>query len=208
MSSETGQAFTLATPARRALRYLVPLAVAFAALIPTPVAAAPDPIPAPPGARVINTGQFCGTAGEIAQTSTGLAMVCITTPTDDRYRFRALDPTQTPPVGSVYRLYRAYFLREPDAGGIYYWIGQTANGTHLGAISNAFVVSNEFVSTYGALDTPSFVRFVYLNVLGREPDADGYNYWAHQVAYGGMKPAALMINFSESAEYRSDTGTV
>ncbi|MBK5223919.1 MAG: VCBS repeat-containing protein [Acidimicrobiia bacterium] len=109
--------------------------------------------------------------------------------------------------GAVERLYSAYFLREADADGFAYWMQMRARGTTLGAISSAFATSAEFRRTYGALDDRGFIDLVYRNVLERQPDADGYAYWTDLMARGVLGRAGLMLNFSESAEYRRATGS-
>ena len=108
---------------------------------------------------------------------------------------------------AVARLYRAFFLRQPDQGGLDYWV--TKYRSHelcLSEIAEYFAASEEFVAAYGSLDIPNFVRRVYLNVLGREPDPDGYNHWAVRLTYGGLRRGEMMAFFSESPEFRARTG--
>ena len=109
-------------------------------------------------------------------------------------------------AGPVQRLYRAYFLRDADAGGLTYWMQRRAAGVSLGAISSAFAASAEFRARYGSLDDAGFVTLVYRNVLGRAPDAGGAGYWLDQMRAGRLGRAGLMLNFSESAEFRAATG--
>ena len=101
----------------------------------------------------------------------------------------------------VARLYYAYFLRIPDYAGLNYWIGQFRAGNSLASISNAFASSAEFANRYGALTNSQFVTLVYNNVLGRAPDSAGLAYWTGQLD-GGMTRGTMMLNFSESPEYR------
>ena len=186
-------------------------AAALALLVAWPGSSAmAAPVPPPPGAPIVSPGAVCEESrpGDVGRSDAGAGMICVATPTDALRRWRAFDPHETPPVGSVYRLYVAYFQRLADAGGMYYWMGLFANGYPLGSISQGFVTSAEFQARYGGVSTPEFVRLAYLNVLGREPDPGGYDHWAHLVAHGGLSPAALMVNFSESAEFRARTGTV
>ncbi len=108
---------------------------------------------------------------------------------------------------SVYRLYSAFFGREPDATGWDYWMSvYTEPTTNLESIANDFVLSDEFVETYGSLGDADFVRLVYVNVMGREPDVVGYDHWVASLG-SGMSRGAVMLAFSESPEYVQLTDT-
>lgn len=108
--------------------------------------------------------------------------------------------------GQISRLYQAYFLREPDDVGFDYWVSTRANGADLGAISQQFAASSEFVAAYGSLSNAQFVDLVYGNVLDRAPDAEGRAHWIAQLD-AGMSRGAVMTGFSESTEFVSNTGT-
>lgn len=103
----------------------------------------------------------------------------------------------------VVRLYYAYFRRVPDYAGVNFWIGQHRGGASLGSVSDAFAASPEFVTMYGALDNAQFVTLVYQNILGRDPDATGLAYWAGRLDSSALSRGAVMLAFSESAEYRA-----
>ena len=102
----------------------------------------------------------------------------------------------------VTRLYLATLGRFPDEGGLQFWVDQVLQGRPLEAIAGEFVGSAEFQATYGSLDTAGFVQRVYSNVLGRAADPDGLAYWSNQLDSGAITRAAMMLQFSESAEYR------
>ncbi len=104
-------------------------------------------------------------------------------------------------VGSVIRLYLADFLRRPDSGGLQYWLQRRANGTTLTSISDYFASSSEFRLRYGTLTDTDFVRQVYLNVMGREPDSGGLSYWTGRL-HDGLSRGSLVLAFSESSEFR------
>jgi uncharacterized delta-60 repeat protein len=109
-------------------------------------------------------------------------------------------------IAPVARLYFAYFLRIPDYSGLNFWIGYYRAGNTLDAISNQFVQSGEFQGTYGALDNGQFVDLVYQNVLGRAPDAQGRAFWKNELDTGARTRGQVMLQFSESAEYRGTSG--
>jgi hypothetical protein len=108
-------------------------------------------------------------------------------------------------AGEVRRLYLAYFDREPDPTGAAYWESRRSSGMSVAAISAYFAQSGEFRARYGNVDDAGFVTLVYRNVLGREPDANGHDYWRQRLAEG-MSRGSLMAHFSESPEFRSATG--
>lgn len=106
--------------------------------------------------------------------------------------------------GTVYRLYRAYFLREPDQGGFMHWYVASFQGWSLQRISDFFAGSQEFHNRYGTLDDRAFVGLVYQNVLGREPDSGGYNFWTGEIR-SGMTRGTVMVKFSDTVEYKRKT---
>ncbi|MEO6627641.1 MAG: DUF4214 domain-containing protein [Aquihabitans sp.] len=103
--------------------------------------------------------------------------------------------------GQARRLYLAYFLREPDAGGLRYWVGQLDSGTALTAVSSSFAAAPEFKNTYGALSDPDFVDLVYRNVMRRPPDQGGHAFWVARLANRQATRGGLMVGFSESPEF-------
>ena len=110
-------------------------------------------------------------------------------------------------LAPLVRLYFAYFQRIPDYAGLQYWIGAMypqgePSGLSLQSVSQAFAASPEFERSYSALGEEDFVRLVYQNVLGREPDAAGQAHWVGQLQRG-LSRGALMLQFSESAEYQA-----
>ena len=109
-------------------------------------------------------------------------------------------------VAPLARLYFAFFGRAPDFAGLQYWTGQIRNGVTLEQVAQQFVQSDEFQLTYGSVDDAAYVGLVYGNVLDRSADAAGLAYWVQQLA-GGLERGALMVAFSDSAEYREFIGS-
>ena len=109
--------------------------------------------------------------------------------------------------GQIERLYRAYFLRDPDAVGFAHWQGERAGGASLVDIASVFAASDEFIATYGPLSDTQFVELVYQNVLNRPSDSAGLAHWVSVLAAGGSR-GSVMVGFSESSEYITQTGTV
>lgn len=76
-------------------------------------------------------------------------------------------------------LYLAYFGRAPDQEGLEFWQKQLIEGNQtLDQITNNFGFSQEALTLFPQTATNrEFVRKVYVNALGREPDAGGWDYW-------------------------------
>ena len=108
-------------------------------------------------------------------------------------------------VEPVARLYLAFFGRDPDFNGLMYWAGQIRSGYPLQGVADFFAGSPEFRAMYGSLNNQAFIDLVYRNVLGRPADLGGINYWINQLAAGALNRGGIMVNFSESPEYRNAT---
>jgi hypothetical protein len=104
-------------------------------------------------------------------------------------------------AGQAYRLYQAAFAREPDVGGVSYWADALGTGVTLHQAAAGFLASSEFQSAYGAnLSIFDFVTKLYGNVLGRDADAAGVDYWVGQLEAGAQTRTDVLVNFSESGE--------
>lgn len=108
--------------------------------------------------------------------------------------------------GPLVRLYKAYYKRWPDAGGYDYWIRKMKNGTSLTSVSNSFASANEFKTKYGSVSNEQFVLLVYNNVLNRTPDQGGYNYWVKKLNNKSITRGGVMLQFSESSEFKRKYG--
>ena len=102
--------------------------------------------------------------------------------------------------GKMYRLYQAAFDRQPDLGGLGYWMAQMDGGASAVSIAVEFMKSAEFIGLYGANpDSSAFVDKIYHNVLHRAPEPAGLNYWAG-VIDNGLSRADVLALISESPE--------
>lgn len=103
-------------------------------------------------------------------------------------------------AGQAYRIYQAAFDRTPDAGGLKYWIDQMDGGKGLASVAAGFITSNEFQSAYGNLSNSALVGQFYKNILGREAEKAGLDFWVGQLDSGKMDRATVLANISESPE--------
>jgi hypothetical protein len=106
-------------------------------------------------------------------------------------------------VDPTVRLYSAYLTRIPDAGGLNFWLNRRRSGWTLSRISNSFAGSSEFVRRYGSLTNQRFVENIYSNVLERPGDPKGITYWTNKLNAKTVSRGQVMINFSESNEYKT-----
>lgn len=107
--------------------------------------------------------------------------------------------------GQAYRLYKAAFDREPDAFGLRYWIYQMDYGLSLFEAAQGFLDSDEFKSLYGdPISDQDFVTALYTNVLDREFDQAGLDWWLNELDQGLNTRAGVLAGFSESTENKEN----
>ncbi|MCC2956340.1 FG-GAP-like repeat-containing protein [Massilia sp. IC2-477] len=103
--------------------------------------------------------------------------------------------------GQAYRIYQAAFNRAPDSGGIGYWIGVMDRGSSLADVALSFTQSDEFRAMYGAAPgNREIVQRLYQNVLHREGDTGGIEYWTGLLERKTLTVAQVLVGFSESTE--------
>ena len=107
--------------------------------------------------------------------------------------------------GKMFRLYNASFKRLPDPDGLRYWIGNFSSGKDdERAVASSFLASAEFKQRYGENVSDSiYVNTLYKNVLGRDADTGGLNYWLGQLNSGAETRYEVLLGFSESAENKA-----
>ncbi len=101
----------------------------------------------------------------------------------------------------VLRLYQAYFNRPPDLGGAKYWLALRREGYDLGDIAGFMSESDEFHRTYAGTTNPEYVERVYRNVLGRDVDRVGYEYWLGLLENGDLTRAGAVFYISGNDEF-------
>ena len=106
--------------------------------------------------------------------------------------------------GKIFRLYNASFKRLPDAGGLKYWIDTFSSTRNIKGIASSFLGSAEFKQRYGEnVSDSTFVNTLYKNVLGRDADTGGLNYWLGQLNSGAETRYEVLLGFAESAENKA-----
>jgi len=102
-------------------------------------------------------------------------------------------------VAEVARIYRAYFGRYPETGGLGYWVGRMERGLSSAEVGRLFGGTPEFRATYGTSSNAAVVDRAYRNTLGRAPEPSGLAYWTSRLDQG--LPRWKMIHgFARSPE--------
>jgi len=110
-------------------------------------------------------------------------------------------------VFDITSLYIATFNRAPDALGIDYWGSRLFDGMKMTDIAKTFFSQSEAASLYpSTLDNTTFINKIYNNVLGRNPDSDGFNYWKKQLDTGVVTKDLFVLDVINGA--RSSTGSM
>ncbi|MFW2380466.1 MAG: Ig-like domain-containing protein, partial [Acidimicrobiales bacterium] len=113
--------------------------------------------------------------------------------------------------GELVRVYSAMLGRLPDEPGFDYWTGLREEGLDLAEMITYFGTSDEFVMIYGdrlTTDTDlEWIRFVYNEILDREPDPAGQAYWEELLGSGEVTREEMVVFFAQSEEYKLITQT-
>ena len=118
----------------------------------------------------------------------------------------------------VDRLYLAFFGRESDRDGRYYWTGRLSRGMSRRTVAANFINSTEFLNicnSYGIVrgsvgssgtsatrsQIEAYVKRCYTQILGRSGDSDGINYWTTLIQNGQSRPVDVAKSFVGSREF-------
>lgn len=90
-------------------------------------------------------------------------------------------------VRELVEVYIAYFNRAPDAIGLAFYADSLTRGSTIEEAARTFLNSDEYSAAYPPeLSNADFAREVYLNVLGREPDPNGFEFWVGHLDSGAI----------------------
>ena len=124
-------------------------------------------------------------------------------------------------IAVAQQLYVSYFGRPADYFGLQNFTAQLAaldapttiqelstainadKASPLAALVNSFSAAPEAIALYGTdtsqVGLSKFVQAIYLNVLGREPDVGGWNYWIGEISSGRVTRAAAAVTIAHGA---------
>lgn len=87
----------------------------------------------------------------------------------------------------IIELYIAYFNRAPDAVGLAFWGNSFAKGVGMQEMAAMFIDQDETRATYpDQMSNTELATAVYHNVLGRIPDAEGFEFWVNHLDSGNL----------------------
>lgn len=108
-------------------------------------------------------------------------------------------------IENIALIYEAALNRQPDESGLNYWIDVAMQGQDTIDISGFFIQSDEFITNFGAPSNDAFIDRMYLNVLDRNADAAGKDYWLAQMNTG-LTQAEVLNYFAVSQENIDNAG--
>lgn len=99
-------------------------------------------------------------------------------------------------------LYIATFDRAPDISGLNYWKEEIVSGRMtIERVAESFFDQPETKNRYpNSMDIGKFINSIYLNVLGREPDSAGKNYWSGELISGQVKKQNFILAIINGAK--------
>jgi hypothetical protein len=93
--------------------------------------------------------------------------------------------------------YHSFLHRDADAAGRAFWVSQFATGADEAAVIQGFLTSAEYAQAHAG--HAAFVEALYQDVLGRNADAGGEEYWLGRLAAGASQ-AGVVQGFLHSTE--------
>lgn len=103
-------------------------------------------------------------------------------------------------------MYIAYFDRAPDSLGLFYWGDRLADGMGLTQIARSFFVQDESREAFpDPNDNEKLVFDAYNNLLERDPDAEGRDFWIGELENGNVSRAEFMLALINGA--KAETGS-
>lgn len=100
----------------------------------------------------------------------------------------------------VYRMYEKVLGRGSDVDGLNHWCSEMIYmDMSPYQLASNFMFSEEFVAQ--GHSNESFVGVLYRAFMGREPEAEGYNYWVEQLNTGARDWRDVFDGFATSQEF-------
>ncbi len=106
----------------------------------------------------------------------------------------------------IQQLYIGYLGRAADAAGLAYWTGEVDQGRITVDQIRINIVNEqpEYLENYGQLTNTEFAIKVYQNLLNREPDQAGLEYWVGELDSGSVLPEVLILAYINGVSSEED----
>ena len=106
---------------------------------------------------------------------------------------------------AVQKMYVAYYGRPGDPAGIDFWAGKLAESNgDLGAIIDSFGTSAEYEDRFSGLDTAGLVNNIYQQLLNRDADSGGLDFYVDRITSGQFTLASAALNIADGIVSGSD----
>ena len=99
-------------------------------------------------------------------------------------------------VAQIQQAYVAFFSRPADPAGLAYWLSFRGNQSQL---FDTFAQSLEYTARFAGRTIPEQVTLVYQQLLGRDPETAGFNYWVGEMQAGRVTVANLAHTIANAA---------
>ena len=140
---------------------------------------------------------------------TGVETIQFTNGTIDLNQFTSATQLSGAKFTELAEMYVAYFNRAADSEGLFFWADKLAEGMDLQTIASFFSQSAEAKALYpNTADTSGFVTAVYNNVLGRTPDAAGFDFWTTNLNSGAQQASTFVLNIIGGAKLGTSAADV
>lgn len=104
-------------------------------------------------------------------------------------------------LSDIIELYIAYFDRAPDAVGLSFWGNGFAEGLSMQEMAALFIDQDETRAAYpDTMSNTELATAVYNNVLGRVPDAEGFEFWVDHLDSGGAGRDTFILEVLSGAK--------
>lgn len=104
-------------------------------------------------------------------------------------------------LDQIQNLYIAFYGRPADAAGQEYWADELeAAGGDLSAIINAFASSEEYQRNYGDLEAAELVNALYQQILGRDAEEAGLDFYVGELADGNITEGEIALAILNGAQ--------
>jgi hypothetical protein len=93
-------------------------------------------------------------------------------------------------INKIREAYHNALRREPDPGGAAYWLGALQRGELSPEnVYSTFLYMNEMYDVQGGGTNPGYITSMYRELLNRDPDPVGLNYWTTRLNNGESRSA-------------------